>query len=99
LVVAESLAAPVYPATNHSLRWRGDRYPMRYGRVVIELTDDEGNVLAWPAIVAFSRAPLRYPLLGICGCLEYLDVKFLGAERVVELQRNASFPRIEAQPR
>jgi hypothetical protein len=76
-----------------SLRWRGQRYSLRYGDVTLELGDEEGNILAWPAVVAFTTAPLRYPLLGICGALEFLDVTFGGAERIIELQANASFPQ------
>ena len=92
LDVAELLAVFFFPATNHSLRWRGQRYPLRYGHVTLELVDDETNVLTWPAVAAFTAAPLRYPLLGICGCLEFLDVTFRGAEQLIEVQGNASFP-------
>jgi hypothetical protein len=67
---------------------------LRYGDVTLELADDEGNVLTWPAVIAFSAAPVRYPLLGVCGCLEFLDVTFRGAERSVELQPNVSFPQL-----
>lgn len=90
--IAELLAVSLYPATSHSLRWRGQRYLLRYGDVKLELVDDEGNVLAWPATVGFTAAPVRYPLLGICGCLEFLDATFRGAERIIELQPNLSFP-------
>ncbi len=92
LDAAELLAVSFYPATTHSLRWRGQRYPLRYGHVTLEIADDEGNVLAWPAVAAFTTAPVRYPLLGICGCLEFLDATFHGAEHLIELQTNASFP-------
>jgi hypothetical protein len=92
LDAAELLAVSFYPATGHSLRWRGQRHPLRYGQVTLELADDEGGVLAWPAVVAFTNAPIRYPLLGICGCLEFFDASFRGTERLVELQTNASFP-------
>ena len=94
LDTAELLAVSFYPATSHSLRWRGQRHSLRYGDVTLELADDEGNVLTWPAVIAFSAAPVRYPLLGVCGCLEFLDVTFRGAERTVELQPNASFPQL-----
>jgi hypothetical protein len=93
LDVAELLAVSFYPATRHSLQWRGTRHSIRYGDVTFELADDEGQVLTWPAVVAFTAAPVRYPLLGICGCLEFLDATFRGAERIIELQPNRSFPR------
>jgi hypothetical protein len=66
---------------------------LRYGRITLELVDDEANVLAWSAVGAFTTAPLRYPLLGICGCLEFLDATFRGTDHVIELQSNASFPQ------
>lgn len=94
LEIAELLAVSFYPATSHSLRWRGQRYSLRYGDVTLELVDDDGTVLAWPAVVAFTAAPVRYPLLGICGCLEFLDVTFRGADRLIELEPNASFPQL-----
>ncbi|MCY2991982.1 MAG: hypothetical protein NTY19_29500 [Planctomycetota bacterium] len=94
LDIAELLDVPFYPTTTHSLRWRGQRHLLRYGDVTLELADDEGHVLAWPAIVAFTVAPVRYPLLGICGCLEFLNATFRGAERSTELQPNATFPRL-----
>ena len=65
-----------------------------YGLVQLTLVDDAGTVLHWPATVAFTAANLRYPLLGIAGCLEYLDVKFLGMNRVLELEPNVSLPPI-----
>ena len=74
------------------MRWRGQRYPLRFGVVELELIDIFGAALRWPATVAFTPANIRYPLLGICGCLEFLDVKFLGKDRAIELESNASFP-------
>jgi hypothetical protein len=74
------------------MRWRGQTYGLRYGSVELELVDDLGNALRWPATVAFTVANVRYPLLGIAGCLEYLDVKFLGKDRALELEPNALLP-------
>ena len=88
LDVAELLAVSFHPATGHSLRWKGQRHLLRYGDVTLELADDEGNALAWQAVAAFTTAPLRYPLLGICGCLEFFDATFRGAERIIELESN-----------
>jgi hypothetical protein len=62
--------------------------------VTLELADDEGNALAWPAVVAFTNAPIPYPLLGVCGCLEFFDANFRGSDRLVELENNASFQMI-----
>ena len=57
LDLAELLNVSFYAATTHFLRWRGQRHSLRYGDVTLELADDEGNVLAWPAVVAFTEAP------------------------------------------
>ena len=60
--------------------------------VELELVDDLGNRLRWPATVAFTAVSMRYPLLGVARCLEYLNVRFLGKERVVELEPNDLLP-------
>ncbi len=65
LETAELLSVKFYPLTNHFLRWRGQHYPLQYGQVTLELADEEGNVLAWPAVAAFTIAAIRYPLLEI----------------------------------
>jgi hypothetical protein len=37
-------------------------------------------------------SPLRYPILGLCGCLQFFDARFLEEKRFVELETNPSFP-------
>jgi len=78
-------------STKHAVRWRGRRYALDYGEVELQL---EGGVEAWrwSAVVGFSDAPIRYPLLGIAGCLEVFDVTYWGRERVVQIEKNRSFP-------
>ena len=44
--------------------------------------------------VAFTAANVRYPLLGIAGCLEFLDARFLGQRRLLELEANPSLPTL-----
>jgi hypothetical protein len=39
-----------------------------------------------------ATSNVRYPLLGISGCLEFLDAEFLGNERAIELEAKASIP-------
>ncbi len=79
------------PYQGHMLRWRGQRYSLRFGQVDLELAD-EAAAFRWPAVVGFSPAPVRYPLLGNAGCLAFFDVTFLGDPRIVELEANTSFP-------
>ena len=76
--------------TGHSLRWRGQGFSLRFGDVELELTDGV-ETCRWPAVVGFSLAPLRYPILGLSGCLQFFDARFLGDSHFVELQTNASF--------
>ena len=47
-----------------ALRWRGQSHPLLFAAVELELADTTGSVCRWPATVAFTPAPIRYPLLG-----------------------------------
>lgn len=94
LDVATLLAVHLLPPTGHAMRWRGQQFLMRFGVVELELVDDDSNALRWPATVAFTGANVRYPLLGMCGCLAFLDVRFLGIDQALEVEPNASFPGI-----
>ena len=78
LDVATYLGIPLLPATGHAMRWRGQRSALRFGTVELAFVDDDGNTIRWPATVAFTVAGVRYPLLGVAGCLEFFDAKFLG---------------------
>jgi hypothetical protein len=92
LSLATVLGIPLRPATGHVVRWRGQAYPLRFGDVELELADDTGQVWRWPAVVSFSSAPMRYPILGTCGCLQYFDSRFRGEDRVVEIEANRTYP-------
>ena len=80
------------PLTGHGVRWRGQRFPLRFADVDIELVDEDGAGLRWPAVVGFTRASVKYPLLGIAGFLEFLNVRFLGEARSIELEPADNFP-------
>jgi len=97
LDVATQLGVALLPATGHAMRWAGQRHPLRYGTVELELEDDRGNSLRWTATVAFTAAGVRYPLLGMAGCLEYLEVKFLGKDRALEVEATDLLP-LPVQP-
>ena len=49
-------------------------------------------VWQWPAVIGFSPAPIRYPILGQAGCLQFFDAKFFGADLAVELEVNRAYP-------
>jgi hypothetical protein len=80
---------PLLAGAGFAMHWRGQRHPLQYGPAELELVDDQGNALRWRAIVAFSAASVRYPLLGMAGCLQFLDAHFLGAKQVLELEGTA----------
>jgi hypothetical protein len=90
LDTAQRVGARLRPDTGHRVRWRGQLHPLRFGDVELLLTD---NVISWrwSAVVGFSPAPLRYPILGQSGCLQFMDAHFLGADLVVELETNRSY--------
>jgi hypothetical protein len=56
------------------------------------LLTDHGSVWRWPTVVGFSPAPLRYPMLGQAGCLQFFDSRFLGDDRVVEVETKLTYP-------
>jgi hypothetical protein len=91
LDTAGQLRIPLRPSTGHGVRWRGQLHPLRFGDATLLLTDN-GTIWRWQAVVGFSPAPIRYPILGQAGCLQFLDARFLGADLAVELETNSSYP-------
>lgn len=61
--------------------------PYLYAKTSIRLTDGV-DVCEWEAIVGFVDVPLRWPILGHAGFLQYFDVNLFGAKREVELMPN-----------
>ncbi len=95
LDLAALIGVQLRSRTKHSIRWRGQRHGLEFGDVELELTDD-AETLRWSAVVGFSDAPIRYPLLGIAGCLQFMDTTFLGERRAVSIEINASYPGAKA---
>jgi hypothetical protein len=91
LDTAQRIGARLLPETGHQVRWRGQAHPLRFGDVDLVL-DDGSAVWRWRAVVGFSPAPLRYPILGNSGCLQFFEVRFRGAALVVEFEINPSYP-------
>jgi len=65
----------------------GTSHVVYYAQVVLRMTDGK-EFREWPAIVGFSPAPLRRPLLGFAGCLQFFTTTFHGDHEVVELAVN-----------
>jgi hypothetical protein len=90
LAMASVLGVILRVPTGHGLRWRGQAYPLQFGDVELELSDGL-ETCRWSAVIAFSQAPIRYPILGLSGTLEYFDATFLGDDRLIRLEVNRSF--------
>jgi len=73
------------------IKWRGNEYARQSAQVQLEI-GREGTIWRWSAMAVFSPALIGYLLLGDRGCLQFMDVKFLGHDRFVELETNRSFP-------
>jgi hypothetical protein len=64
--------------------------PIRYALVTLRLTDGR-EFCEWTAWVGFTAAPLRQPLLGFAGCLQFFDADFRGGREEVELVTNSLY--------
>jgi hypothetical protein len=92
LSIAKAVGVTLVPVGGYGLRWRGQSHPLLFGAVELELVDSSGAVCRWPAVVGFSPAPIRYPILGQAGCLNFFDARFLGEDRIVEVEANRAYP-------
>jgi hypothetical protein len=69
----------------------GGSSQVRYGDVLLRLTDGQER-REWKALVGFTTAKFRHPMLGFAGCLQFFDVLFRGALEEVELTVNSLYP-------
>jgi hypothetical protein len=95
LALVGILGAVLRPDGGQGLRWRGQAFSLHFGDLELELSDGL-QVWRWPAVVGFSPAPIRYPILGLGGCLHFFDARYRGLDRIVELETNPSYPGITA---
>jgi len=72
----------------------GRATPVRchYASVELHITDGRHETYRWQAVVGFVLTRLRYSLLGYAGFLQFFDAEFHGADRIVVLNPNRSFP-------
>jgi hypothetical protein len=66
---------------------------VRYAEVPLRIADSNER-REWRAWVGFTSAPLRQPLLGYAGFLQFFTACFHGDREEVELTVNASYPGI-----
>jgi hypothetical protein len=66
-------------------------HPLRLAEVTLRVADSQEQ-REWRAWVGFTAAPLRQPLLGYAGFLQFFTATFHGDREEVELTINADFP-------
>ena len=91
--VAPMIGADLNLAVDHHLHLAGRTHPLRcrYLSTILRITDGNQETYEWDAIVGFVAIPLKCPLLGQAGFLQYFDVVFRGADHHADLSPNASF--------
>jgi len=95
-VFPESMAAVIGVELRNAPRGAGagaaaSPVPLRYALVTLRLATPQEQ-REWTAWVGFTAAPLRYPLLGYAGVLQFFDALFRGAREEVELTVNHLYP-------
>jgi predicted aspartyl protease len=63
---------------------------IRYAEVTVRIADNNEQ-REWKAWVGFTSAPLRQPLLGYAGFLQFFDATFFGLREEVELTVNPAY--------
>ena len=64
---------------------------VRYAQVMLRMTDGQ-QYREWPTRVGFTSAPMRQPLRGFAGCLQFFTATFHGDLERVELEINSRYP-------
>jgi hypothetical protein len=65
--------------------------PVRLAEVTLRIADNHEQH-EWRAWVAFTATPMRQPLLGSAGFLQYFTTTFYGDREEVELTLNGTYP-------
>ncbi|HTU91704.1 MAG TPA: hypothetical protein VMF69_16595 [Gemmataceae bacterium] len=64
--------------------------PYFYASVILRISDGKESC-EWAAVVGFTKRPLRWPLLGQTGFLQFFDATLLGVHRETILTPNSAF--------
>jgi hypothetical protein len=90
---ALQIGVPLMPVSvaGYRLRWRGSAHALRFGAALLRLFDGSESWV-WPATIAFTPAPMRYPILGQASFLQFMNATFHGESRAVTLDPVPSFP-------
>jgi hypothetical protein len=73
------------------LAGRGKPIRCRYASVKLRITDGALETYEWDAILGFVAVPMKCPLLGNAGFLQFFDTALQGADHIANLTPNRSF--------
>jgi hypothetical protein len=74
----------------HQIVWSGRAWPLKFADIELEISDGR-EAYRWSARVAFSLAPMRFPLLGQASCFRFFDITFRGSPQVTVFEPISSF--------
>lgn len=91
--IAPMIGVDLAAATGHDIHLAGRGKPIRcrYASAKLRITDGASEIYEWDAMVGFIAAPIKCPLLGQAGFLQFFDITFQGADHAVNLAPNWSF--------
>jgi hypothetical protein len=61
-----------------------------YASAILRISDGTESC-EWVAVIGFTNYPLRWPILGQTGFLQFFDATLFGVRREIVLMPNASF--------
>jgi hypothetical protein len=83
--------APGSSSGRSQIRWRGTPYLTRFAPVEIAI-EDNNHYCQWNSTIAFTSAPLPYPLLGQAGFLGFFNQTGRGMDRITILEPVNTLP-------
>lgn len=76
--------------TGNATQVGGAAVQYSYAPATLRVSDGKESC-EWPAIIGFTKCPLRWPLLGQTGFLRFFDLMLFGASQEIVLTPNADF--------
>jgi hypothetical protein len=91
--IAPMIGVNLAAAIQHDIHFAGRSKPIpcRYASAKLRIADGVQEAYEWDAIIGFVAVPMKCPLLGHAGFLQFFDVTLHGADHVADLSPNWSF--------
>lgn len=95
LALASQIGVDLTPAVVRTAQGVGGGPPstLWFAPLILELNDGR-SMCRWHAVVAFTQAPMHYPMFGIAGGLEHFRMTLDIAAREVLLEPGPSLPAV-----